>query len=89
LKPFPIPVVRAENKIPHGEYCYTSLGEVSPQGGLRIKPCPYWKLLPDLPAQENGWCDYLKAGDQCMPGASLLWDGVKECGIKTEESVLV
>jgi hypothetical protein len=34
----------------------------------------------------NGWCDYLKTGDMVMPGGTdLLWDQVKECGIKDED----
>ena len=34
--------------------------------------------------QDNGYCHYLKRGDWEEEGWSLLWDMVKECGIKDD-----
>lgn len=72
-----------KKKIPKGEYCYDEKGN-----------CPYWEIRDDKPNQRNGYCKYLKRGDwQAKPGKkwpkgaplsalSLLWDQVKECGMK-------
>lgn len=87
LKPFPIPVVRAEDAIPHGQYCYTPTEAPSAANGFvyRTAPCRYLKVLEGHPSQMNGWCDYLKTGDMLEGGTDLLWDSVKECGIKTDD----
>jgi len=86
-KPFPIPVVRAESLIPFGPYCYTPLQAPSAENGYvyRTRPCPFHRILPEHPDQLNGWCDYLKSGDMEESGTSLLFDSVKECGIKTDD----
>lgn len=83
IRPFPIPVVRAEDRIPHGTYCYV------PKAGMpfSVTPCAYWKLMSEHPHQMNGWCDYLGTGDMVEKGTSLLWDQVKECGIKADEAL--
>ena len=39
--------------IPKGMYCDDEDG----------KACPYWSLLTELPAQENGYCAYLGKSD--------------------------
>jgi hypothetical protein len=83
LKAFPVPVVRAENRIPHGAYCYAAKRE----SYFPVTPCVYWKLRADHPSQMNGWCDYLATGDMMEDGTSLLWDQVKECGIKEEDAL--
>lgn len=80
-RPFPIPVVRAEDRIPHGTYCYARKAG-SP---FSVTPCTYWRLRDDHPSQMNGWCNYLGTGDMVEKGTSLLWDQVKECGIKDDE----
>jgi hypothetical protein len=89
LKPFPLPVVRAEDYIPHGNYCYVPKKTPSAENGFvyQVSLCRYHKTLPDYPDQMSGWCDYLKTGDMAPNGTDLLWDSVKECGIKTEESL--
>lgn len=87
MKAFPIPVRRAEDLIPRGNYCYTPKDAPSVANGLvyKIVACPFWQKLHDHPAQMNGWCDYLKIGDMVEGGTDLLWDQVKECGIKKED----
>lgn len=88
MKPFPIPVVRAEDAIPHGIYCYTPQQAPSPDNGwvYRVALCRYLKILDGHPSQMNGWCDYLNTGDMVEGGTDLLWDSVKACGIKDEET---
>jgi hypothetical protein len=83
LKPFPVPVVRAESLIPHGDYCYTPEEAPSAENGwvYKVRTCPFLQFLPDKPPQLDGWCDYLKAGDFEENGTSLLFDSVKECGV--------
>lgn len=71
------------SKIPPGSYCYELL-EVSPEGVQKVKPCPFWELRKDKPSQDNGYCHYLKRGDWECSELSLLWDGVKECGINDD-----
>lgn len=83
MKPFPIPVVRAEGLIPQGDYCYAPREAPSAENGwvYKVNPCPFHRFLPDKPPQLDGWCDYLKAGDFEAGGTSLLFDSVKECGV--------
>lgn len=58
-----------------GLYCYD-------ENGL----CPYWSADTNKPRQENGYCAYLEVGDWEPDGwLSLLWDQVKECGLKVED----
>jgi hypothetical protein len=87
VKPFPISVVRAEELIPRGIYCYTPQEAPSEANGYVywVKPCPFWKKLTEHPDQMSGWCDYLKTGDMVQGGTDLLWDQVKECGIKDDD----
>lgn len=78
--------------IPEGMYCYTA--DPNPNGiaseddagnpMMNIKPCPYWSLVQDKPSQENGHCSFLNRGDWEGGNLSLLWDMVKECGIKND-----
>lgn len=73
--------------IPHGDYCYSILQEPCAETNyaLRVKTCPFWKLLDEHPHQMNGWCDYLKTGDMVEGGTDLLWDQVKECGVNSPD----
>lgn len=89
VKPFPVRVVRAESLIPQGIYCYTPVPDETVDRGFAIKKCPFWQQLPDQPRDMNGWCDYLKTGDNSEEGFSMLFDMVKECGIKSEEPELM
>jgi hypothetical protein len=58
-----------EELIPEGMYCYNENGR-----------CPFWWKDIDKPEQENGYCLYMKKGDQDL-GGGLLWDQCKECGV--------
>lgn len=69
---FPIPVIRAETLIPHGEYCYTY------NDCGKFKVCPFWDVTED----KIGLCSYLHLRDGDEKGTFLLFDQVKECGIK-------
>ena len=60
--------------IPNGPYCYSD-------DGL----CLYWSKRHDKPEQENGYCDYLQRGGWDVQRLSLLWDQVKECGIRVDK----
>lgn len=79
--------------IPVGMYCHGALKEMkqTPEGPrLVFEKCPYWSLRPDKPDQFNGFCEYLGVGDWMLDksgnhvGSGLLWDQVKECGIKDD-----
>jgi hypothetical protein len=63
-----------ESLIPEGAYCYTIIKTPCKETNwcLRIKPCPYWKLIYDFPEQMNGYCKFLKEGDWTPKGLSLL-----------------
>jgi len=56
--------------IPRGMYCYR---------GDYV--CPFWFRDSGMDEQENGYCSYLNMGDNEL-GMGLLWDMVKECGVK-------
>lgn len=60
--------MKINTKIPKGCYCYD-------ENGL----CPYWDKDLTKPDQENGYCHYLKKGDDELK-LGLLWDQCKECG---------
>jgi hypothetical protein len=87
-----IPIIAAESLIPSGSYCYkfngkNTVGEDGlPQFG--VDRCPFWDMKPEQPEQMNGYCHYMKQGDFEAEHLSLLWDGVKECGINDEEIFL-
>lgn len=68
--------------IPSGPYCYT----YDLRGHTVV--CPYWHLSADRPEQENGYCDYMAAGDWDSECSSLLWDQVKECGMNDEDECI-
>lgn len=78
-----IQIIRAEELIPRGNYCYTMTDPPSSENGFRLKTklCPFWSNNPDQPDQGSGYCSYLKQGDWMENGTSLLWDQVKECGV--------
>ena len=67
--------IKSPSKIPKGLYCYDANGI-----------CPYWSLSKNGGVQNNGYCAYLELGDWEPDGwISLLWDGVKECGLNTND----
>jgi len=67
-------------RIPRGQYCYRIIFHKKKKREFKI--CPYWDLRTDKHYQDNGYCHYLKRGDWEVKYCSLLWDQVKECGIK-------
>lgn len=84
-----IPIVTAESLIPAGLYCYTVVPSDNLEASdstLRIRPCPYWSINREARAahgtQSSGYCSYLRTGDWMENGTLLLWDQVKECGLK-------
>jgi hypothetical protein len=91
-----IPIKKAEELIPEGMYCYTPLQAPCEETNwvYKVKPCPFWeyyseekhgKLPEGYPSEkeyDGAFCQYLKAGD--WNGTDLLWDQVKECGVKYE-----
>lgn len=90
--PYPIiPIVVAESLIPEGLYCYRPDPSPAATEARRagrnypILPCPFWSMRTDLPEQSNGYCSYLKSGDWMEDGTFLLWDQVKECGIRMDD----
>lgn len=72
--------------IPHSDYCYKWLETPSPENNYRgkVKTCPFYDKMQNLPAQSNGYCHYLQAGDFTENGTHLLFDMCKECGINAE-----
>jgi len=44
-----------------------------------FKYCPYWDCIEHFPHQSNGYCHFLRRGDDARGG--LLWDQCKECGV--------
>lgn len=89
-----------KRKIPKGMYCYKYLKCMKDGKYKVIGVCPYWSKRKNKPKQENGYCSYLEKGDweinqeqvweddytgeEIKGHFSLLWDRVKECGIKED-----
>jgi hypothetical protein len=69
-----------EKLIPRGPYCYRPLKYEN--GRLKIKPCPYHITARRRHYQENGYCSFIGKGDWEFEHFGLLWDMVKECGVK-------
>ena len=70
------------DEISSGPYCYTPI--VWQDNKSKIKPCPYWIKYPNVPDRISGYCSYLGYSDWEIVGFGLLWDQVKECGIKED-----
>lgn len=64
--------------IPAGGYCYTR------QADGKLIRCPFLRFDKNSHHQENGICEAFRIRDKDTGG--LLWDMVKECGIKDEWS---
>jgi hypothetical protein len=62
-----------KNNIPTGPYCYNEDGK-----------CPYWSIDETKEQHNNGFYRYINRGDWDRYPFSLLWDEVKECGIKND-----
>jgi hypothetical protein len=75
-----------KRKIPKGYYCYSRLVQIrgiNPPKFKMIGKCPYWSIRKGKPKQLNGYCKYMEQGDwEFTDWAGLIWDMVKECGIK-------
>jgi len=77
---------KPEDLIPDGYYCYTIKSIDKTTGKMKTKICPYWSIRVGKPNQENGYCAYLDWGDWDMESSfTLLWDQVKECGVKFDD----
>ena len=72
-----------EDLIPKGSYCYTPLTGLV-DGRMKIKLCPFWKLIKDRRYQENGYCLFMQKGDWGDNGTFILWDQCKECNINDD-----
>ena len=86
--------------IPRGPYCYSHTGkmrtvdkafghngelvDIDPCEIPEIESCVFLESREGMPDQMNGYCSFLQAGDWEEDGTSLLYDAVKECGIKEE-----
>jgi len=85
----------SEVDIPVGCYCYSIVRTPNKTRrlhknrkfsfSLNVKNCPYYKKIMKYNSQEDGYCRLMKMGDWQEDGTFLLWDGVKECGIKDNE----
>lgn len=70
-------------EIPTGYYCYRVLEVVNqPEGPPKIKTeaCPHWQKT-----EKGARCNLINREDTDYCGFHLIWDGVKECGIKMRE----
>lgn len=64
-------------------YCYKTLR--GKDGSIeKIKSCPWWSKNSKVDLQESGYCKYLGFGDWQEKYPTLLWDMVKECGLKED-----
>ena len=77
------PLTKDEKFIPPGPYCYETI-HITPDYVTKALKCPYWEHREDKPSQECGYCHFIEKGDWEENGTSLLWDQIKECGIKDE-----
>lgn len=76
---------RSTSRIPRGPYCYRIVGPTAKPGGApAIEVCPYWSKRKGKPSQMDGHCAYMGVGDWEGDGIGLLWDQVKECGVKED-----
>ena len=76
-------IEQAQSLIPEGDYCYKWLETPSAENNFRgkVKTCPFYDKMINLPSRSNGYCHYLKAGDFTENPTHLLFDMCKECGI--------
>lgn len=65
---------KSTDVIPEGIYCHVG----------RSTFCPYWGRNPNQEEQNDGYCAFLGKGDWEHDGIGLLWDQVKECGVKDD-----
>lgn len=92
-----IPIIKAETLIPEGIYCYSPIKAPCEENGFvyQVKVCPYWEpyneekhgqlpedLIKYKDEYDGAYCRYIKNGDWLENGTSLLFDQVKECGVK-------
>lgn len=69
-------------RVPRGNYCYTILSVNDDKQTIDIKNCPYRKIHKDKHHQECGECLLMNMRDWENDTFGLLWEGIKECGIK-------
>jgi len=63
--------------IPPGPYCYFGC-----RGTPTYRPCPYWGMDAIYPAV--GTCALMGVSDRTIGGVGMLFDQVKECGLRQE-----
>lgn len=51
-----------------------------------VVPCPFLRFDKNHHYQENGICEAFRMRDSEGTSGGLLWDMVKECGVKDELS---
>lgn len=80
---------RDDSVIPVGSYCYKITSALPPEveGGLPrllVYRCPYWAAFPvgDGTDAVYGYCALNQAGDWQKEIGGLLFDQVKNCGVK-------
>jgi hypothetical protein len=71
---------QAKKLIPRGDYCYDIIARV--KENIKVKCCPFWGRNPEKHAQESGFCTLFNFKDWDTIGFGLLWDQVKECGLR-------
>lgn len=86
-------LAKAAETVPHGHYCYSRRSDPEADAERRASgrpfvpgryvPCPYLKVRGDRPEHRGCYCRLLKRGDGTgnRRNTTMLWDGVKECGV--------
>lgn len=69
-----------KSDIPKGHYCY-SLIDITEEGEIKMKTCPYWSNHSEHGYQNSGRCSFLNKNDWDSKPITHLWDRVKECDI--------
>jgi hypothetical protein len=60
--------------------------EVDSNGKMKIKIYPFHTIDNNHEHQNNGFCNYLNAGDYQDGGTLDLWDSIKNCNINIGEN---
>jgi len=82
---------RPKDVVPRGCYCYTRRPERDTNRTIGVDTCPFWDIDEGRPAQENGYCHLLQAGDwENREPSPLLYcspEFTKETGLKAGDMV--
>ena len=52
---------------------------------LKVRNCSFWCKDKRYPSEDVGYCKYLGVGDMDENSGGLLFDQIKECGVKENE----